>query len=218
MTVTDNAIVVVGAGGHGKVVADVARTAGYRVLGFVDDKAKRSPLQDIPLLGRLSDLDNLEFAASILLVMGIGDNRARMEIVGMLDTAGYQFATVVAPSAVVSAYASLGPGTVVLPQVVVNAGARVGAHVILNTVCAVDHDCVIADYVHLSPGVRLSGNVRVGSGTHVGTGASVIPGVSIGEWSTVGAGAVVIRDIGSRVVAVGVPAVERPARGEEGLK
>jgi acetyltransferase EpsM len=216
MTAENNNIVVVGAGGHGKVVADVARTAGFRVHGFVDDRAEQSPLPDIPLLGPLSVLDSLLVSGSFALVVAIGENHRRMELAEMLAAAGYGFATVVAPSAVVSAFAVIGPGTVLLPQAVVNAGARVGAHAILNTACSVDHDCLVGDYVHLSPGVRLSGNVRIGRGAHLGTGVSVIPGRSVGEWSTVGAGAVVVRDIGSRVVAVGVPAVERAPREEKG--
>lgn len=210
MTAADKAIIVVGAGGHGKVVADIAATAGYEVLGFVDDAPIESPLQGLPLLGSIGDLTVLAADRPFQLVIGIGDNDTRKKIAEDLSSAGFRFAVVVAPSAVVSRYAVIDRGTVILPGAVVNAGTRVGAHVILNTGCVVDHDCEIQDYAHVSPSASLSGNVTVGQGSHIGTGASVIPGKTIGAWSVVGAGAVVTRDVGSNVVAVGVPAVERP--------
>ncbi|NPV51911.1 MAG: hypothetical protein HPY71_00095 [Firmicutes bacterium] len=100
----------------------------------------------------------------------------------------------------------MGPGTVVMPGSVVNAGARVMEHVILNTCCSVDHDCTIGDFAHIFPEAHLSGNVTVEEGSHLGVGASVIPQKSIGEWSIVGAGAVVIRNVPSRVVVAGIPA------------
>lgn len=212
MTANGSALVVVGAGGHGKAVADVAITAGWQVLGFVDEAAVESPLPSLPLLGDLTALAELRGKESLALVIGIGDNPVRRRLAEGLAEAGHKFATVIAPSAVVSAYASLGAGTVVMPRAVVNVGAGIGEHVILNTACVVDHDCRVGDFAHVSPGALLAGNVRVGQGTHVGTGVSVVPGCTIGEWSTVGAGATVTRDIGAFVVAVGVPAVERPKR------
>lgn len=202
-------VIVVGAGGHGKVVADVAITAGYEVQGFVDDAATKPPLPGVPVLGRFAYLGKIGASQDFALVLGIGDNRVRQRIAGQLIVAGFKFVSVIAPSAVVSPYASIGVGTVVMPQVIVNAGAHVGVHAILNSGCVVEHDCTVGDYAHLSPGVCLSGNVRVGDGTHLGTSASVSPGQTIGEWSIIGAGAMVIRNIGSNKVAVGVPAVEK---------
>ncbi|MGQ9780344.1 MAG: NeuD/PglB/VioB family sugar acetyltransferase [Bacillota bacterium] len=199
-------LLIVGAGGHGKVVADIAVAAGFKVIGFVDDgPEKQPPLPRYRILGTIGDLPAILGKHPHLgLVLAVGDNSVRRDLAGRI--AGAVYPTVVHPSAVVSPHATLGPGTVVMPQVVVNAGTIIGAHVILNTSCSVDHDCRVGDFAHLAPGVRLAGGVAVGVGACLGTGASVVPQVKIGEWAVVGAGAAVVEEIPPRVVAVGVPA------------
>lgn len=200
-------LIVVGVGGHGKVVADIAMSAGHKVIGFVDDMASESPLPGLDLLGKTDDIHSvLSRFPSAHVVVAIGNNAMRQSVVSRLQEWQIPLGTVLHPSSVISHFAEVGLGTVVMPGVVVNAGARIGDHVILNTACSVDHDCVIEDYAHISPGAHLAGNVSIGTGTHIGTGVSVIPGCSIGDWSIVGAGASVIGNIRSRVVAVGVPA------------
>ncbi|MGB9792450.1 MAG: acetyltransferase [Thermacetogeniaceae bacterium] len=197
-------VVVIGAGGHGKVVAEAAAAAGYEVLGFFDDFAESSPLEKYPLLGRIADLRE-KAARGVLSVIAVGDNRRRCELAA--EISGYaRFATVIHPTAVVAESAQIGEGTVVMPHVTVNACAVIGRHVILNTSCVVEHDCVVGDYAHISPGAVLCGGVRLGAGVQVGAGAVVIPGCSIGSWSVVGAGSAVVSDIPEGVVAVGVPA------------
>ena len=200
-------LIVLGAGGHGKVVADLALAAGYCVLGFVDDRAPSAPLPGYALLGRISDLASL-FAEepAARLAVAVGDNRIRMDLAARCAVGDDLFPTLVHPASAISSFACLGWGTVVLPGAVVNAGTLVGRHVILNSGCSVDHDCRIGDFAHISPGAHLAGNVRVGLGAQVGIGASVIQGVRIGEWSLVGAGSVVLEDVPSGVVVAGIPA------------
>lgn len=204
-------LVIVGAGGHGKVVADIAMAAGYEIIGYIDDHAKDAPLPDLKVFG------NLEVVPAIFstnpeykLILAIGDNAARKHIACSLAMDDISFAVVSHPFSAISRFAIIKPGTVIMPGAVINAGAYIGKHVILNTACSVDHDCYIGDFVHISPGAHLAGNVTVGEGTHIGVGVSVIPGCKIGEWAVIGAGAVVVEDIPPKVVAVGVPA--RPVR------
>lgn len=208
-------LLIMGAGGHSKVVADTALAAGYTILGFVDDLAAEAPLPGFPVLGKMDDLASLlnRFPGAET-VVAVGDNAVRRRLALRAEQAGAVFATVVHPGTVISPYARIGRGTVVMAGVAVNAGARVDEHVILNTACSVDHDCAIGSFSHLSPGVHLAGTVIVGEGAHLGVGTAVIPGCAIGPWSVVGAGSAVVRDIPSRTVAYGVPA--RPARSLQG--
>lgn len=198
-------IIIVGAGGHSKVVADSAVRAGFSIRGFVDDRANTAPLPDYQLIGTIADLtDMLHTNAKILIA--IGDNRTRMQVVERLSLPPERYATVIDPSAVVSQHALMGEGTVVLQGAIVNAGTIVGQHAILNTGCTVDHDCRIGDYAHVSPGANMAGGVVVGEGAHLGIGTCAIPCCSVGAWSVVGAGAAVVKDIPEKCVAVGVPA------------
>jgi len=202
------AVTIYGAGGHGRVVADiVARSSTGRVIGYLDD---RPELFQRSILGH-AVLGGWEALASTWrrdssLIIAIGDNDRRAELVARALAAGYRFATAIDPSAQIGADVMIGPGTVVMPNAVINTGARIGAHVIVNTSASVDHDSRVGDYSHISPGAHLGGGVIVGSRSHVGIGASVIPGVRIGDRTIVGAGAAVIRDVPSDVVAVGNPA------------
>lgn len=199
-------LMIVGAGGHAKVVADGALACGIQVVGFLSDNVG-SELLGIPVLGPLSQAAEIcaRHNTSHLFV-GVGDNAARKRIASEIAAIGLPFATIVHPAAVVSPFASISPGTLVMPGVVVNAGATVGSHVILNTSCSIDHDCHIGDFVHISPGAHLAGHVRVGEGAHIGIGATVIQKRNVGEWAVVGAQAAVIEDVPPRRVAVGVPA------------
>lgn len=177
------------------------------IHGFLDDHAQTAPLPGYQILGAPTSLDEVICAhGDAKVIIGIGDNRTRLRI-ARSHLASYPVADpLVHPFSCASRYAQFGFGSVLMPGVVVNAGTRVGSHVILNTACSVDHDCVIGDYAHISPGAHLAGSVIVGEGCHIGTGASVIPGVRIGEWSVIGAGAVVTSDNPARSLAVGVPA------------
>lgn len=207
-------ILIWGGGGHGKVVADVARAAGWRVVGVIDANPKKLGATVEPGGGRVIMLQN-EFLSILragaplpedadAVALAVGDNRTR---VGCLDVLGEAPSPpLIHPSAVVSPSAKIGRGTVVMPKAVVNAAARVGEAVIVNTGAVIEHDCDIGDGVHLSPLAAVGGGTRIGSGTWIGAGAIVIQGLEIGADTIVGAGATVVRDVEESVVVAGVPA------------
>jgi acetyltransferase EpsM len=200
-------LIIVGAGGHAKVVLDVALANSLTVLGFLDDRATAAPDPRYQLLGTVDMLEDLmNTQPSSQAFIAIGDNHVRCQLDHDLLKNRRVAPALIHPFGCISSCAEFGSGTILMPGVVVNAGTQVGRHVILNTCCSVDHDCSIGDYAHISPGAHLAGTVTVGEGCHIGTGASVIPGVSIGDWAVVGAGAVVTTNIPPRSVAVGIPA------------
>lgn len=206
-------LLVLGGGGHGKVVADVARACGYTLVGFADsDPAKLNTvveaggarvvvLQDA-VLAAARHGEPLPHGATAL-ALAMGDNRVRQELAHVLRQVSLP--ALVHPSAVVSPSARMGRGTVVFPRAVINADANIGASVIVNTAAVVEHDCVFKDSVHISPGAVLAGGVQVGERSWIGAGATVIQGVRIGADVVVGAGAVVIRDVLDGVTVVGNP-------------
>jgi sugar O-acyltransferase (sialic acid O-acetyltransferase NeuD family) len=201
-------IYVYGAGGHGKVVADVLRAARRPLAGFLDDSAcrHRASLFGLPVLDAREWISRIEAYDGIGVALGIGDNRARQEVADLCRCRGFEIVTAVHPSAVLSPAARIGVGTVVMPLAVVNADARLGSGVIINTGAVIEHDCVVGDYAHIAPNTVLGGSARVGSFSLLGLGAAVLPGVSVGSRSIIGAGAVVARDIPDDVAAMGVPA------------
>ena len=193
-------LLVIGAGGHAKVVIDAARAAGMTVAGVVADDGDRHDLMGVPVSG-----DASVFGADAFIV-AVGDNATRATLFSKYLQAGLMPATVVHPSVTVAEGVTLGEGTFLAAGVVVNADANVGRNVILNTGCTVDHDCGVGDHVHVGPGVNLCGGVRVGEGALVGVGACAVPLCRIGEWSVVGAGSAVTTDVPSAETWGGVPA------------
>ena len=196
-------LLIVGAGGHAKVVADAARSAGVGVSVLGTGKDPDSVL-GIPVL-REAERPDADF-----FIVAVGDNRSRATLYERWLERGLQPASVVHPSAVVADSARVGPGTFIAAGVVVNAEADIGANAILNTGCTVDHDCRIGDHAHIGPGASLCGAVGIGEGALVGVGACASPGVAVGAWSVVGAGAAITVDLPGNAVCVGVPA--RPVR------
>lgn len=199
-------ILIIGAGGHGKVVADILLRLSMPVLGFLDDDpATWGTLRlDLSVLGAIDTFSDY-FPEG--LVMGIGSNTMRREIVRRLGSLAHElWLPAIHPEAVIAPSVSVGRGTVVAAGAVVNPDTYLGDHVIINTGATVDHDCHIGDFVHIAPGAHIAGGVHVGEGALLGIGSVAIPGATIGEWATVGAGAVVLEDIPDHVVAIGVPA------------
>jgi len=194
---------LIGAGGHAKVVVATARSAGFEVVGLYDDNPTLhgSSLLGVPVLGGITDIDP-ETAESFMLA--IGDNGTRRKLGNQLSH--LPWATIIHQQAMVHESVRLSPGSIVFAGAVIQPEAEIGAHVIVNTGASVDHDCQIGDFAHLAPGVRLAGGIRVGDGAFVGMGSCVIPGKCIGAWSVVGAGTVITKDIHDRVLAFGVPA------------
>ncbi len=199
-------IAILGAGGHGKVVADAAITIhGNSVVGFLDDDASLTGREflGLPVLGAISLWQELAIDA---VVPAIGENRARRAVVLRETARNAPMATVVHPAAIVSHRVTLGIGTTVLAGAVINADALIGENVIINTGAIVEHDCAIDSHVHIAPSSCLAGAVQVGEGSFLGIGCRVLPGVKIGRWCVVGAGAVVIQDVLDNTTVVGVPA------------
>ncbi len=199
-------LVILGASGHGKVVAEAALASGWDSVGFYDDAwpgrrllGKWAVFGDTAALLKTVDHFDGVFVA-------IGGNAVRMEKIRLIQKAGGRIATIVHPAATISASALLGQGTVAMAGVVVNADTVIGVGAILNTSCSVDHDCVLGDGVHISPGAHLAGDIRVSELSWVGIGASVRQGVTIGRAVRVGAGAAVVGDIADNLTVVGVPA------------
>ena len=196
-----NRLIIIGAGGHGKVIADIAAKIGYTDICFADDHAEGLCV-GFPVLGATASLESWNDGATDF-VIGIGNNAVRKKIAQQYDV---NWVTLIHPSAQIGLQASIGKGTVVMAGAVINACATVGEHCIINTGAIVEHDNVIEDYVHLSPRVALAGTVRVGALTHVGIGAAVRNNIDICGSSVIGAGAVVVRNIQEPGTYVGVPA------------
>jgi len=206
-------LAILGASGHGKVVADAALAAGWQVVTFYDDAwpvvSANGPWE---VVGRtaelLRDAPQLDGA-----VVAIGDNATRLAKLRQLLAGGVVLVSVVHPSAVVSPRAEVGEGSVIFAGAVLNPFARLGRGCIVNSGASVDHDCELADGAHVSPGAHLGGGVRVGEASWIGIGASVKQDVVIGGGVVVGAGAAVVNDIADGLTVVGVPArklVRRP--------
>lgn len=196
-----NRLIIVGAGGHGKVVADLALKNGYVNLCFVDDRATGFCM-GFPIIGTCDDLEALNDGATDF-VIGVGNNLIRKTIA---EKHGVNWVKLIHPSAQIAVNTSIGKGTVVMAGAVINACALVGEHCIVNTCAIVEHDNVIGDYAHISPRAALGGTVRVGEQTHIGIGATVRNNIDICGDSVIGAGAVVVGNIKEKGVYLGVPA------------
>ncbi len=196
-----NRLIIVGAGGHGKVIADNALKNGYTDISFVDDNAT-DKCMGFPIIGDCSVLERLNDERTDF-VIGIGKNKTRKFIAEKYDV---NWVTLIHPSAQIAANVSVGKGTVVMAGAVINACAEIGEHCIINTCAVIEHDNVIGDYVHISPCAKHGGAVCVGEQTHVGIGATVNNNITICDNCVIGAGAVVVRDIVASGTYIGVPA------------
>ncbi len=196
-----NRLVIIGAGGHGKVIADIAMKNGYTDISFVDDNAN-GDCMGFPIIGSSSAIHSLNDGKTDF-VIGIGSNAVRKKIAESYDV---NWVTLIHPSAQIAIGVSIGRGTVIMAGAVVNVCASVGIHCIINTCAVVEHDNSIEDFVHISPGVRLAGAVSVGELTWIGIGASVINNVAICSNCIIGAGAVVVKEMNASGTYVGVPA------------
>ena len=202
-------LVIVGAGGHGKVVLDILRAAGlHEPVGFIDSSAGRSGslFGGLPVFGTANVLPKLRQQGIRGAIVAIGDCRARQKYAPLLRGEGFELLNAIHPTASISGDAVLGKNVVVAAQVSVCTEARINDSAILNTSCVVDHECEIGEAAHVCPGANLAGRVRVGTGAWIGIGANVIQCLSIGDHAIVGAGAVVVRDVPAFATVVGVPA------------
>lgn len=200
-------VLIVGAGGHGRVVLDILRAAGkHRVVGFLDaDPALTGTrVHDVEVLGAMNVLPKLRGKAKAAIV-AVGDNAARGQLANKLTDAGLELISAVHPTAAVSPTAKVGLNVVIAAGAVVSADALIADSVILNTGCIVDHECVVGTAAHICPAAALAGRVNIGEQAFVGLGARVIQCLTIGAKAVVGAGAVIIRDVPPGATVVGVP-------------
>lgn len=203
-------VIIIGAGGHAKVIAEILRLSGkYEITGLLDSALAGKKIGGFPVLGGDELLPRLRadgVTAVFVGVGGTGNNLPRMKIFERVSAMGFTFANAIHPSATLSDSAHLGQGVAVMARAVINPDATIGDNVIINTGAIVEHDCQIGAHAHLSPGAVLCGGVHVGMGAHIGAGATIRQNISIGECAVVGAGAVVVKDVPEGSVVIGVPA------------
>lgn len=202
-------VVIIGAGGHAKVIADIIEKSGDEVVGFLDDNKENGAtvIKNYKVIG---DLNN-RFAMAVTkkdveFIIAIGDNKKREEI---SHSPNLKFYTAIHPSAQIGLDVEIQEGTVVMANVCINSSARIGKHCIINTGAIIEHDNIIEDFVHISPNATLGGTVKIGESTHVGIGSIVKNNITICKNCTIGAGAVVVKNIIEEGTYVGVPARER---------
>jgi sugar O-acyltransferase (sialic acid O-acetyltransferase NeuD family) len=205
-------VVIIGAGGHGREVADILRHQArvdhdVEPLGFADENRylHGRSFDGLPVLGDWSWFEDADLA-DIAVICAVGSPRICRRLVERARGIGLSFASAISPLAQISSFARLGDGVTVFPNVIVNTGGFVDSHSILNAGVVVSHDATVGPYCNINPGARLAGNVTIGEGCYIGMGANVIQGITIGAGAIVGAGAVVTRDLPTNVTAVGVPA------------
>ena len=203
-------VVIVGAGGHGKVVLDILqRDRDVNPVGFIDDdKTSHGTIIDgLPVLGGINALPDLIPLHKLDgAIIAIGDNRVRARLFSKLEGLGFKMTRAIHPDALIAHDVKIGEGVVIAAGVVISTGTRIGDNVIINTGVVIDHDNIIEDHTHISPGVNLAGRVTVGKYAHVGLGVTIVEDLTIGENTTIGAGAVVLVDVPANTTAVGVPA------------
>lgn len=199
-------LVIIGAGGHGKVVADCAEKMGdYNEIVFIDDIVEhtRSVLH-WPIVGASNQWQS--FINEAEFIVAIGNNHTRFRLINELMQAGANIATIIHPSAQISSYAKVGRGTVIFAGAVINCSASIGLAAIINTSATIDHDCTIGDACHISPGANVAGAVTIGDRVWVGIGSAIIQCLSIGHDIQLGAGCVVTKNIDQPGVYIGAPA------------
>ena len=196
--VSTKPVIILGAGGHAKVVADVLRLSGRTIIGVVDSNFKKETLCfGLCVLGADDTIEQYK-CDDVELVNGVGSlpgNNDRLNLSQQMRTKGYKFATVIHPSAVVSESVKLNEGVQIMASCVVQADTIIGLDTIINTGSLIDHDCKIEGNCHIAPGVTLCGGIHVGDGTHIGAGSVVLQNITIGLNTVVAAGSVVYRNI-----------------------
>ena len=202
-------VIIIGAGGHAKVIADIIEKSGDEIVGFLDDNKEigTTIINEYKVIGDLNNRftmavtkENLEF------IIAIGDNKKREEI---SHSPNLKFYTAIHPSAQIGLDVEIQEGTVIMANACINSSAKIGKHCIINTGAIIEHDNIIEDFVHISPNVALGGTVKIGESTHVGIGSIVKNNITICKNCTIGAGAVVVKNIIEEGTYVGVPARER---------
>lgn len=199
----DKKLLIIGAGGHGKVIADIAKLNGYKEIAFLDDDTTKKKNGKYDVINTTAAID--EYINDYDFFVGIGDNQIRKKVTLKLKQKNIVQPVLIHPSAIVDESVVIEQGTVVMANVVINADAKIKEGCIINTASSIDHDCIIDSYVHISPGVHIAGTVKIGELTWVGIGASVRNNTVICANSIIGAGSVVVNDILEKGTYVGIP-------------
>jgi len=187
-----------GAGGHAKVIIEILEKKGVKVHGLFDDNYHVKNLLDYEVRSTPSYGDTIDEEV----IVSIGTNLIRRDIV---EKYRFNYGKAIHQNAEISTRSTIGEGSVVMGNVIINSSVKIGKHTIINTAASIGHDCIVEDFVHISPQATLCGEVTVGEGSHVGAGAIIIPCVKVGKWATVGAGSVIIRDVPDFATVVGNP-------------
>ncbi len=197
-------LLIIGAGGHGRVVADIAIKLNiYESVSFLDDDESIILSMGLPVIGKSSDI--LKYVKDYDIFIAVGNNAVREKLLLNAENLGSVIPILIHPNAVVSANVILGSGTVVMAGTVINCGSTIGKGCIINTAASIDHDCNIDDFVHISPGVHIAGTVNIGKNTWVGIGANTINNINIVGECIIGAGSIVVKDILKSGIYVGNP-------------
>lgn len=193
-------LIIIGASGHGKVVADCAVKNGYRNIVFLDDNESTTHCGRYKVVGRSKEVGQM--SGDVIVAIGNADFRQKIQA----SIVENRLVTLIHPEAVIGDDVEIGIGSIVMAGVVINPGSRIGKGVIVNTSSSIDHDCVIGDFVHVAIGAHLAGNIAIGNNSWIGAGAIVNNNLCIGSNCVIGAGAVVVKDIEKAGTYVGVPA------------
>lgn len=197
-------LIIIGASGHGKVAADIAiKMNKWQSIAFLDDNESIQISMGLEVIGKTADAFTYRDVADFF--VAIGNNATREKIQDKMKAEGLSVVSLIHPSAVIGTDVEIGEGTVVMAGVVINSSSKIGKGCIVNTSCSIDHDNVIEDYVHISPGANLAGAVKVGKESWIGIGSVISNNVNICSGCKLGAGAVVVEDITETGTYVGVP-------------
>ncbi len=194
----NNEVMIIGASGHGKVIADIIHKSGDKVCGYLDDDLSKPGV-----IGKVCDCEKYK---DKYFIIAIGNNTIRKRIAEQY--ADLKYYTAIHPAAVIAENVAIGVGTAIMANAVINPSAAIGKHCIINTGAVIEHDNVIAGYVHVSPKAVLCGTVELGESTHIGAGSVVKNNIKIGSNITIGAGAAVVKSIEKEGIYAGVPAKE----------
>lgn len=205
---TPRRLVLVGGGGHAKVILEILRAASppWDIVGIVDASPDHRGVLGVRVLGDDSVLPSLRADGVDAAFVAIGENGLRQNLAVSVRDLGFELVNAISPAATLSPSAKLGRGVAIMAGAVINAEAEIGDLSIINTGALVDHDVQVGEAAHIAPGCAIAGNVAIGERALIGVGARLLPGITIGEDATIGGGACVTQDIAARATAVGIPA------------